>query len=156
VSSAISLFRRTGDGHDYGYARRRSVQPERVRSSSWPISVLTTRVLATTRVMVAISGRCATAFHPDFRSWPGYVPEVWHFSNRLSALLTWQRYTSVRRWPAPGHYRRSAASVQFNWDVSRDLQLLLGRALRCGARRRSRDTWPRHGNLPEGSCAFRG
>jgi len=134
----------------------RSVPPERVRSSSWPISVLTTRVLATTLMMVAISGRCATALRPGFRSWPGYVPEVWHFSNRLSALLTWQRYTSVRRWPAPGHYRRSAASVQFNWDVSRDLPLLLGRALRCGARRRSRDTWPRHGNLPEGSCAFRG
>lgn len=58
---------------------------------------------------------------------------TWHFSNRLSALLTWQRYSSVRRWPVPGRYRSSAASAQFNWDVSRDLQLYWG--VRSGAER---------------------
>lgn len=106
--------------------------------------------------MVAISGRWATAFHPDFRSWPGYVPEVWHFSNRLSALLPWQRYTSARRWPAPGHYRRSAASVQFNWDVSRDLQLYWG--VRSGAERMAGPATRGRGMeiYLKASCAFRG
>lgn len=58
---------------------------------------------------------------------------TWHFSNRLSALLTWQHYASERRFPAASRYRSSSASAQFNWEVSRDLQLYWG--VRSGAER---------------------
>jgi hypothetical protein len=107
-------------------------------------------------MMVAISGRCATTLRPGFRSWLGYGPEVWHFSNRLSALLPWQRCTSVRRWPAPGRYRGSAAIAQFNWDVSRDLQLYWG--VRSGAERIADPATGGRGMeiYLKASCAFRG
>ncbi len=58
---------------------------------------------------------------------------TWHFSARFFALLTWQRYASSRNAPDASHFRRSAASLQFNWNVSRDLQLYWG--LRSGDER---------------------
>lgn len=58
---------------------------------------------------------------------------TWHFSARLYALLTWQRYTSARRFPVAARYRHDNISAQFNWCVSRDLQLYWG--LRTGAER---------------------
>jgi hypothetical protein len=85
-------------------------------SSDWPISVLTTRVLATTRVMVAISGRCAT------------VP------SRLSQLARLRAGGLAFQQPSLGaadlaalHQRAPVASsrplstqrgqLQFNWGV---------------------------------------
>ncbi len=58
---------------------------------------------------------------------------TWHFSTRLSALITWQRHASARRFPAADRYRSSTASVQFNWEVSREMQLYWG--IRSGAER---------------------
>ncbi len=51
---------------------------------------------------------------------------TWHFTARFYALASWQRYTSARRLPGPSGERHTSASAQFNWDVSRDLQLYWG------------------------------
>ncbi|MGN6381294.1 MAG: DUF5916 domain-containing protein [Dyella sp.] len=51
---------------------------------------------------------------------------TWHFNARFFALLTWQRYASARDVPEINHYRSRTASVQFNWDVSRNCQLYWG------------------------------
>ncbi|MDO1529645.1 sugar-binding protein [Fulvimonas sp. R45] len=51
---------------------------------------------------------------------------TWYFSARLYALLAWQRHSTDRRYPGREHYRATQASLQFNWDWSRDLQLYWG------------------------------
>lgn len=58
---------------------------------------------------------------------------TWHFTARMYALLTWQRYTTVRRFPVASRYRNTNVSAQFNWDLSRELQLYWG--VRSGAER---------------------
>ncbi|MHB1059153.1 MAG: carbohydrate binding family 9 domain-containing protein [Rhodanobacter sp.] len=58
---------------------------------------------------------------------------TWHFSARMYALLTWQHYASVRRFPVASRYRNGNVSAQFNWYVSRDLQFYWG--IRTGAER---------------------
>lgn len=68
---------------------------------------------------------------------------TWHFTARMYALATWQRHTSARAVPATGGSRGTTAGLQFNWDVSRDLQLYWG--ARHGTQRSSGDS-PGQGN----------
>lgn len=51
---------------------------------------------------------------------------TWHFTARMYALLTWQRYASVRRHPAVKRHHDTNVSAQFNWYVSRNLQMYWG------------------------------
>lgn len=68
---------------------------------------------------------------------------TWHFNARWYALLTLQQYASARAFPG-SNTCSSTSSLQFNWDLSRDLQLYWG--VRSGAKRtdatatRGRDT----------------
>lgn len=82
-----------------------------------------------------LDGRAGERRHlgEDALQWFG----TWHFTARMYALLTWQRYTSARDVPATQRERHDNASLQFNWDVSRDLALYWG--LRYG---RARDGIP--------------
>jgi hypothetical protein len=56
---------------------------------------------------------------------------TWHVNARFFVLLTWQRYVDSRNVPDPSHDHNNAVSLQFNKDVSRDLQLYWG--LRSGS-----------------------
>jgi hypothetical protein len=51
---------------------------------------------------------------------------TWHFTARMYALLSWQEYTSMRAYPDASRDRSTLAALQFNWDVSRDLQAYWG------------------------------
>jgi hypothetical protein len=65
----------------------------------------------------------------DVLQWFG----TWHFTARMYALVTWQHYTSARNMPTTQRDTSDNASMQFNWDVSRNLQLYFG--LRYGQAR---------------------
>lgn len=56
---------------------------------------------------------------------------TWHFTARMYALLSWQEYVSTRAVPTASHDRSTLAALQFDWDVSRDLQAYWG--VRSGA-----------------------
>ncbi|HET6806583.1 MAG TPA: DUF5916 domain-containing protein [Frateuria sp.] len=58
---------------------------------------------------------------------------TWHVTARMYVLVTWQRYSSARDVPARQREHHDNASLQFNWNASRDLQLYWG--LRYGSAR---------------------
>ncbi|HEU4967559.1 carbohydrate binding family 9 domain-containing protein [Sphingomonas sp.] len=54
------------------------------------------------------------------------VIATWYFRANFYALLNWQDYRSRRRFPDLSLTHRTAASLQFNWEVSRDFQAYWG------------------------------
>jgi hypothetical protein len=51
---------------------------------------------------------------------------TWHFSARMYALLSWQQYEGRRSFPTASRSRDTLTALQFNWDVSRNLQAYWG------------------------------
>lgn len=51
---------------------------------------------------------------------------TWHFTARMYVFLSWQEYVDTRTWPNPSRDRSTLAALQFNWDVSRNLQAYWG------------------------------
>jgi hypothetical protein len=51
---------------------------------------------------------------------------TWFFSARLYALIDFQRYSSVRRFPSQPSYTTHLLNAQLTYEVNRDFQIYAG------------------------------